>query len=300
MDKLDSMRAFVRVVEHRGFAAAARQMGLSRSVVSKAIIQLEQTLGAQLLRRSTRKVTPTDTGLAFYERCLGILEDVDGAMASVTQLQDKPSGTLRINAPMSYGIECLGPIVGAYMQRWPDVRVEVHLNDRFVDPIEEGFDITLRIAKPDKTSGLVNRTIAPVPIVLCASPQYLAEHGEPRTPDELRQHRCLHYGNHATGNRWQMRRDDEHFTVAVDCAMCSNNGEVLRAVAIAGQGVALLPGFIVAAALYRGALQPVLQAFTPEPLSLSALYPRHRHLAVKVRAFVDLLTASSPTKPRAS
>lgn len=300
MDKLDSMRAFVRVVDHRGFAAAARQMGLSRSVVSKAVIQLEQTLGAQLLRRSTRKVTPTDTGLAFYERCLGILEDVDCAMASVTQLQDKPSGTLRINAPMSYGIQCLGPIVGKYMQRWPDVRVEVNLNDRFVDPIEEGFDITLRIARREKTSGLVTRTIAPVPIVLCASPQYLAEHGEPRTPEELRQHRCLQYSNQASGERWVLRRDGKERVVRINCAMWSNNGEVLGAGAIAGQGVALLPGFIVAAALYRGALQPVLQDFTPEPLSLAALYPRHRHLAAKVRAFVDLLTESSPTKPRAT
>lgn len=179
MDQIQSMRAFTKVVETNGFAAAAREMRLSRSVVNKAVIALENELGTQLLRRSTRKVTPTETGLAFYERCVQILSDLDEALASVTELQEHPTGNLRMNAPMTFGTRHLAPVVGAFMSEHPGVHIEVILNDRFVDPIEEGFDITLRISEPVYMTSLISREIAPIRRVLCASPGYLDAQGEP-------------------------------------------------------------------------------------------------------------------------
>ena len=179
MNLLDGMRAFTRVVDAGGFAAAARDLGLARSVVHKQVIKLEQALGTQLLRRSTRQVSPTETGQAFYQRCVPILADVDAAIAQVSELQDEPRGELRINAPMSFGTLHLAPIVAAYMADYPDVHVELALNDRFVDPIEEGFDISIRISAPRTFTSLVTREICPVRLVLCASSDYLAAMGEP-------------------------------------------------------------------------------------------------------------------------
>ena len=168
MDRLDSMRAFTRVVDEGGFAAAARRMGLSRSVVNKAVINLENELGVQLLRRSTRQVTPTETGLAFYDRCMRILDDVDEAVSSIKELQERPTGNLRINAPMSFGMLHLSSLVAGFMAAHPDVHVELVLNDRFVDPIEEGFDVTLRVGEASPSTSLITREIVPARRVLCA------------------------------------------------------------------------------------------------------------------------------------
>ncbi|MEL6216424.1 MAG: LysR family transcriptional regulator, partial [Pseudomonadota bacterium] len=173
MDRFASMRAFTKVVESNGFAAAARAMGLSRSVVNKAVINLENDLGTQLLRRSTRKVTPTETGLAFYDRCQRILEDLDEAVASVKELQERPTGTLRMNAPMSFGTTHLAPVVAEFMSAHEHVHVELVLSDRFIDPIEEGFDLTLRIAEPTYSTSLIEQQIVPARRVMCASPVYL-------------------------------------------------------------------------------------------------------------------------------
>ncbi|MDJ0939459.1 MAG: LysR family transcriptional regulator [Woeseiaceae bacterium] len=289
MDKLESMRAFTKVVEMNGFAAAARTMGLSRSVVNKSVINLENELGAQLLRRSTRKVTPTETGLAFYDRCLQILADVDEAISAVTELQEHPTGTLRINAPMSFGTAHLAPVVAEFMAEYPDVHVELVLNDRFVDPIEEGFDITLRIAEPLYATSLISKQIVPAVRVLCASPEYLESAGEPKSPKELRDHRCLQYGYSGTLSQWRLHGPDGEQSYAIDCVMYSNNGDVLKAAALNHQGIALLPTFLVGESLQEGQLRSVLSDYRPPEIVLSALYPRHRHLSAKVRLFVDLL-----------
>ena len=289
MDKLDSMRAFTKVVEMNGFAAAARAMGLSRSVVNKSVINLENELGAQLLRRSTRKVTPTETGLAFYDRCLQILADVDEAISAVTELQEHPTGTLRINAPMSFGTAHLAPVVAEFMAEYPDVHVELVLNDRFVDPIEEGFDITLRIAEPIYATSLISKQIVPAVRVLCASRGYLESAGEPKSPKELKDHRCLQYGYSGTLSQWRLNGPDGEQSYAIDCVMYSNNGEVLKAAALNHQGIALLPTFLVGESLQEGQLRSVLTDYSPPEIILSALYPRHRHLSAKVRLFVERL-----------
>jgi DNA-binding transcriptional LysR family regulator len=289
MDKFKSMRAFSRVVEEGGFAAAARQMGLSRSAVNKAVIKLEEELGTQLLRRSTRKVTPTETGLAFNDRCLQILGDLDAAISSVTDLQEQPTGFLRVNAPMSFGTLHLSSMVVEYMSKYPDVRVELMLNDRFVDPIEEGFDITLRVAEPFTFTSLIAHDIVTAKRTLCASPQYLSDYGLPSAPSELRQHRCLHYGYLSSGNQWRLTGPNGAQSYAIECAMWSNNGEILRDAAINHQGIALLPTFIVGEALQTGRLQTILTDWRAPEIVLSALYPRHRFTSAKVRLFVDLL-----------
>ena len=289
MDRFDSMRAFTKVVEMNGFAAAARTMGLSRSVVNKAVINLENELGAQLLVRSTRKVNPTETGMAFYDRCIQILGDFDEAIASVKELHDHPNGNLRINAPMTFGTQHLGIVVADFMASHPDVHVELLLNDRFVDPIEEGFDITIRIAEPAHATSLITKEIVSARRVLCASPGYLDDAGEPSSPAELKEHRCLQYGYSGAMTQWRLHGPDGEQSFSINCAMWSNNGDVLRAAASRGQGIALLPTFIVGDALQEGTLRSILTDFTPTELVVSALYPRHRHLSAKVRLFVDLL-----------
>jgi DNA-binding transcriptional LysR family regulator len=297
MDKFEAMRAFTKVVEAGGFAAAARQLGLSRSVVNRAVIELEGELRAQLLRRSTRQVTPTEPGLAFYDRCIQILGDLDEAVSAVAELQERPSGNLRVNAPMSFGTMHLAPVVAEFMARHPDVHVELVLNDRLVDPIEEGFDITLRIAEATPSTSLIAQEIVPARRVLCASPAYLEQAGEPARPTDLRGHRCLHYGYLSSGSQWRLLGPDGDRPYAIDCVMWSNNGEVLKHAALHDQGIALLPTFIVGDALQEGQLRTVLVDHTPPPISVCALYPRHRHLSAKVRLFVELVRQRFGDRP---
>ncbi len=297
MDQLQGMRAFVKVVEAGGFAAAARELGLSRSVVNKHVINLEHDLGAQLLRRSTRQVTPTESGLAFYDRCVQILADVSEAVAMVSALQHQPSGNLRINAPMSFGATHLAPLVAQFMADHQDVHVELVLNDRVVDPIEEGFDLTIRVGEPQATTSLITSAVVPAHRVLCASPEYLERHGEPGDLGALRRHRCLHYGYQESGSQWRLIGEGVDRTVAINCVMWSNNGDVLKAAALGDQGIALLPTFIVGDALQTGQLRTVLPAFRPPEISVCLLYPRHRHLSGKVRAFVEAVEGRFGGRP---
>lgn len=297
MDTFESIRAFTKVVESGGFAAAARTMGLSRSFVNKSVINLENALGTQLLRRSTRQVTPTETGLAFYDRCTQILSELEEAISAVTELQETPTGNLRINAPMSFGTLHLSDLVAEYMSSYPDVHIELVLNDRLVDPIEEGFDITVRIGLPHPSTSLITKEIAPVKRVLCASPTYLKAAGEPAHPNELKAHRCLHYGYQESGNQWRLHNSDGEYSVSINCVMWSNNGEVLKNAAVKGQGIVLLPTFVVGDALQQGQLRTVLEDYAPVDITLCTLHPRHRHLSAKVRLFVELLSKRFDDRP---
>jgi DNA-binding transcriptional LysR family regulator len=289
MDKFEGMRAFTQVVASGGFAAAAREMGLSRSAVNKLVIALENELGVQLLHRSTRVVTPTETGLAFYERCLEILASLEEAERSLTQLQTEPRGRLRVNAPMSFGTMHLSPALADFLVQYPDLQVQLTLSDRFVDPIEEGFDITVRIAKPQVSASLIVHTLAPAQRVLCASPTYFQTHDIPTHPTELRHHSCLHYGQLAAENQWTLIGPDGEHTFSVNGTLCSNNGEVLRDAAVRGLGITLLPRFIVEPELQQGTLQIVLPDYHPTELSIYVIYPVNRHLSTKVRLLVEFL-----------
>lgn len=297
MDRFLSLRAFTRVVDAGGFAAAAREMGLSRSVVNKYVITLENEIGTQLLRRSSRQVSPTDAGAAFYDRAVSIINELDEAFAAVTQLQEQPRGNLRINGPMTFGTMHLAPTVAEFMALYPDIHVELVLNDRFVDPIEEGFDVTVRIADPKVSTSLISREIVGIRRVLCASPSYLVAHGEPSNPRELRQHRCLHYGYQETGNQWKLTGPMGESSAQIHCVLWSNNGDALKQAALRDQGIALLPTFIVGDELQTGRLRTLLSDWQPPDIMLSALYPRHRHLSAKTRLLVEHLVNRFGERP---
>lgn len=289
MDKFERMRAFTRVIEAGGFAAAARQMGLSRSAVNKLVINLEDDLGVQLLHRTTRQVVPTDMGRAFYDRCVAILADLEEAELAVTRLQQEPRGQLRVNGPMSFGTLYLAPIVADFIARYPDLHVELSLNDRFIDPIDEGFDVTVRIANPPQSPSLIAHRLAPCPLVICAAPTYLQAHGQPTHPQDLKHHACLHYGHIAQAYAWTLIGPDGCHQVNIQGPLCCNNGEVLRQAALRGLGVTMLPNFIVGDDLHQGQLQPLLTAYAPPAIAIYALYPVNRHLSTKVTLFTEFL-----------
>ncbi len=289
MDKFESIRAFTEVVEAGGFAAAARKMQLSRSAVNKLVINLENHLGVQLLYRTTRKVTVTDTGRAFYDRCLDILSSLEEAELAVSQQQSQPIGNLKINAPMSFGISVLGTKIAEFITRYRDVRIQLTLEDRFVDPIAEGYDLVIRIGSPLPSSSLVAHHITRIPRVICAAPSYLEVKGIPTHPHQLKNHSCLHYGYLTTGCKWQLINEAKEEQVLIDGVFCSNNGEVLRDAAVRGLGIAMLPTFIVDRELANGELQVILPDYQPLDLTLCLIYPVNRHLSTKVQLFTQFI-----------
>lgn len=288
MDKLDAMRAFVKVVDFGSLAEAARQLDLTRSAVSKGVKELEVGLSARLLDRTTRRVNPTEAGLAYYERCVDILARIEETELKITQLHEEPRGVLKVNAPMSFGTMHLGRAIADFMASYPKVKTELMLTDRFVDPIEEGFDVTLRIAQLEDSS-LIARKLAPAKRALAASPEYLDQHGRPDDPSELMNHACLNYGHTTTRQRWFLESNGRPLTVPIQSVFCANNGEVLREAAIAGRGITLLPMFLIGQDIAKGRLEVVLPEYDTTELGLFALYAPNRFLAAKVRVFIDFL-----------
>lgn len=288
MDKLDAMNAFVKVVTLGSYAEAGRALGITRSAVSKAVMELEQLLGARLLDRTTRRVSATEAGLAYYERCINIIASIEETEMQVSRLHDEPRGVLKINAPMSFGSLYLGAAVAEFMTRYPELKIELTLNDRFIDPIQEGVDITIRIAQLADSS-LIARKLAPARRVFAAAPDYLKKHGKPKAPEDLERHRCLNYGHTTTLQRWQINRNGEALSVPIQSVMCSNNGDVLRTVALAGQGIVLLPTFLIGHDIAAGRLCVVLDEFHPVPLGVYALFAPNRYLAAKTRLLIDFL-----------
>ncbi|MDX2307163.1 MAG: LysR family transcriptional regulator [Hyphomicrobium sp.] len=290
MDKLDAMQAFAKVVSLGSYAEAARALGLTRSAVSKAVMELEQLLGARLLERTTRRVGPTEAGRAYYERCVDILARVEETELQVSRLHDEPRGVLKINAPMTFGALYMGDAIARFMTRYRDLRVELLLNDRFVDPVEEGVDVTIRIARLSDSS-LVAKKLAPARRVLAASPEYLARHGQPDRLADLAHHQCLNYGHSTTLQRWDLTDNGETVSVPIRSALCSNNGDVLRAAALAGHGITLLPTFILGKDIRAGRLMTILAAHPPTSLDIFALYLPNKFLAAKTRLLIDHLAA---------
>ncbi|MEH2539346.1 DNA-binding transcriptional LysR family regulator [Bradyrhizobium sp. AZCC 1577] len=296
MDKLNSLRAFVKVVEFGSFSQAGRQLRLSRSAISKYVSDLEQDLGVQLLNRTTRHASPNENGQAYFERALVILTDLDAADHAVAQLQATPRGLLRVNAPMSFGTLQLGQAVAHFMALYPELRIHLVLSDEQIDPVQGGYDVTLRIADLESSS-LIARKILAIDRAICAAPDYLEQYGTPKHPNELRSHALLTYGFLLTGNQWKLTGPDGDHWVQPEWTLCANNAEVLRDAAIAGRGVALLPTFIAGDALREGALQRFLEGYQAPPLHLYAIYPPTRHLAVKVRLFIDFLVERFASQP---
>ena len=296
MEKLDGLTVFAKVVEAGTFSAAARHFGLSKSAVSKQVAGLEDRLGARLLNRTTRRLSLTEVGAAFYERCTRIIAEVEEAELAVSRLHAEPRGTLHVNAPMSFGIRHLAPALPEFMDRYPEVTMDLVLNDRIVDLIDEGFDLAIRIARLADSS-LIARKLATARIVVCAAPAYWRRHGRPDRPGDLKGHNCLIYTYLLTQNDLKFRGPDGVLSVKVSGTLRANNGDALLAAALGGLGVYVGPTFIVGEDLRAGRLEAALEDYEDDALSLYAVYPHSRHLSAKVRAFVDFLVERFGPRP---
>jgi DNA-binding transcriptional LysR family regulator len=288
MDQLAALRALRKVVELGSFTAAAEALGLSHTAISRQIAQLEARLGAQLLNRTTRRFALTEAGKQYYEACKQILDALDEADRAVSQHHARPAGTLRINAPMAFGTLELAEWLPDFLARYPELQVDLVCNDRIVDLIEDGFDVALRLTRELPDSTLVARRLATSDVLLVASPDYLARHGEPHTPQDLLAHNCMTYTQVLRPQDWTfIGADGVAQTVAVRGAMQANTGIALRTAALRGLGIATTASFIVHEDLKAGRLVKLLPGYTLKPRELYALYPHNRHLSPKVRAFVD-------------
>jgi DNA-binding transcriptional LysR family regulator len=287
MMQLDDMRIFVATVDAHNFTAAAHRLSLSKQFVSRRVMALEEALGVQLLIRNTRKLAVTDLGQEFYERARRILGEVEEAEQAMSLRRAGPRGLLRVSAPMSFGMMHLSPLVAMFLRENPDVRFDMELSDRTVDVVGEGFDMAIRIGTlPDST--LVAQKLVDVRMMACCSPGYLRRRGTPAVPADLERHSCLLYG-HGGAISWDFVVDGTTKGVEVHGPLRANNGDLIRDAAVAGLGIVRLPDFIVADALKRGQLVPVLEAFLPGATSVYAVYPQHRQSSVTIRAFVEFL-----------
>jgi len=288
MDTHGAMQTFAKVVELGSFAAAASRLELAPSAVTKQVAFLERKYGVRLLNRTTRKLSLTDAGRAFYERVRGLLAELEELELALQADVQRPSGKLRISAPFTFGILHLGPAVAEFMRQFPEVTVDLELNDRRVDLVEDGFDLAVRIG-PMGDSTLVARHLAEIEIMVCASPEYLAEHGTPQHPDDLKQHSCLNYAYSSSGNVWDFEKDGQTHLVTVSGSFRANNGDVIRTAALAGHGLIMQPDFIIGEDVRAGRLVQVLPEYRVPSIGLYAVYPHRRFLSAKVRAFVEHL-----------
>lgn len=287
MSQLEDMRILVDAVDLQSFTAAAERLGLSKQYVSKRISALEARLGARLLNRTTRRLHPTELGLAYYERAVRILQEVEDAEQMIASEIATPRGRLRLSAPMSFGTMHLSPLLPEFLARHGDVQLELDLSDRMVDLVGEGYDMGVRIGALQDSS-LTAQLIASVGVHTCASPAYLAKHGAPATPDQLDGHACLLYG-HAKSVEWIFNREGKPHPHPVRGRFRVNNGELARDAAVAGLGIVQLPAFIIGAEMASGSLMPVLDDVRPPPVSIYAVYPHHRQSSLLIRTFSTFL-----------
>ncbi|MFC3107578.1 LysR family transcriptional regulator [Undibacterium arcticum] len=288
MDLFHAMKVFVKVADAGSLSGAARALALSNPSVTRLLAELESHVGARLFNRSTRRLSLTEAGAAYLERCRQVLLDIDDAALAAGRGAAEPSGTLRINAPVSFAVNHLGPVLAQYAARYPQVHLDVTLSDRVVDLVDEGYDLAIRIGRI-RDSSLVARQIAPLRMLLCAAPSYLASHGTPATPRDLAQHVCLHYSYWSTRDEWQFARDGKTHAVRIRGSLQANNGDLLRAAALAGMGIILQPSFIIGDDVRRGTLIPLLPDYQAAAGAIHAVYPSRRYLSAKVRTFVDFL-----------
>ena len=292
MDRLSEMEAFARVVELGGFTDAARKVGLSKSAVSKHVAALETRLGARLLNRTTRRVSPTEIGLAYYDKAIGVLTAAADADAMATTMQGAPTGELKISAPLTFGLRFVSPALASFLKEYPDVSARLEFDDRRVELVSEGFDVAIRIGDlPD--SSLKARKLTETNMNMVASPAYLEKNGAPATLDDLGEHELLHYSHLSSGNHWRLRtRTGEERLIRSGGRLTINNGEALVQAALDGVGICLSPNFICYESLASGSLVEVLPQHRPNPLGVYAIYPAGRFPQPKLRVFIDHLAAS--------
>ncbi len=288
MDKFVSMNVFVKVAKHSSFAGAARELGLSRAMVSKHIISLEQMLDSRLFNRTTRSLHLTDIGVSYLEKCQQILVDVDDLELSITHMQQEPRGILKISSPPVIGSMHISPAIAEFVTAHELLSVDIFLKGNQPDIIEEGIDIGILLGElPD--SSLVARQLASSTLVVCGSPEYLKRYGIPKHPDDLYQHNCLVNWAIPPYNKWTFTTNNEETTIKVSGRIQSNVAEPVRVAANKGVGLVMLPTYMIGRDIEMGRLQVVLQQFNVSPLKIHAIYPHRKYLSVKVRTFIDFL-----------
>ena len=297
MDKLTSMLVFSKVAKAGSFAAAAKELGLSRAMATKHVMQLENGLGIRLLNRTTRNLNLTEVGAVYLERCRQILDDMEEMELAVTRLQTEPRGLLKVCATPFFGSYHLAPAISAYMEVYPDVHVDLTLQTSNVDLIEEGFDLAIQLDELQDSS-LIARSLGTSQRVVCGAPSYFKQHGIPQSPEDLRNHNCLVNLSLSPRDHWQFNIPGGETTVVkVSGTMQANVADALRIAALSGLGLVILPTYMVGQDIRRNRLQAVLTEFVPAPLEIHAVYPHRKHLSAKVRTFVDFLHERFHPKP---
>lgn len=297
MDPLTDIGVFVQVVDSGSFTQASRKLELSKSVVSKYVTRLESRLGARLLNRTTRRLSLTEAGRTFYERSRLGLQAIQDAEDEVSRLQGEPRGTLKINAPMSFGVLHIAPALPEFLSAYPELSVDMNLDDRIVDVIGGGFDVSVRIADlPD--SSLVARRLGPCRHAVVASPAYLEHHGEPRTPEDLKDHNVITYQYQTSAHDWHFRTPEgKSISVPVTGSIQMNNALALREALRNGAGITRTPTFVVGQDLRSGTLKAILTRYETLEVSIYLVYAERAHLTPKVRAFVDFMAARISDSP---
>jgi DNA-binding transcriptional LysR family regulator len=292
MDRLTSLTAFVRVVDAGGFSAAGRKLNMSTTMVSNHIHALEERLGARLLNRTTRKVSLTEVGKAYYDRCLQILADLEQADDIAGAMQSTPRGTLRVYTA-THIVPFVAPVVAEFLSGYPDVKVDLSMGERAIDLIDEGYDVAVRLTPPAEST-LIVRGLATWRHVLCCSPGYIEKHGRPHRLADLAERNCLRHVLYPFADEWRfVDRKGAPATVRVSGNLFTDSGETLRRVTLAGVGISLAAGFLVHDDLEAGRLVRLLPEYRPVEFSMNAVYPHRHHLSAKVRTFIDLLAQHS-------
>lgn len=296
MSKYREIEAFVKTVESESFTVAASQLGVAKSAISRRISELETRLGVQLIIRSTRQLSLTDAGLALYQRATTLLDDWEEAEGLVSDTQSQLAGKIRLAAPLSFGLQHLTDALMTFQTNHPDIVYDIDFSDRKVDLIAEGFDLALRIGVLEDSS-LIARKLAPVKMLVVASPDYLDRHGPIETPDQLSTHSELKY-SYRNAQDWSFTDDAGKISIAkMPARHLSTSGEFLARLAINGKGIAVLPSFIVHTAIKSKALTPILQDYELTELGLYAVYPPTRHMSARIRALIDFLRAYCGDNP---
>lgn len=298
MDRLGAMQVFVRTVELGSMSAAAAELDLSSQLAGRQVRALESSLGIKLLNRTTRRQSLTDGGRLFYERAKNILAEMEAAQAQIDESRALPSGRLRISAPITFGSRALAPRLAEFMNRFPDVSVELSLTNRTVDLVDEGFDVAFRTGDlPD--SGLMAKRLAPHQLVLCASPAYLKKRGHPRTLEDLRRHECLVFAHTSLRTQWSFEGPEGVVRVPITGKFLTDSGEALRAAAVAGVGIILQPTELLAEDIQSGLLTRILKKYQPTPRPLHVLYAPDRRMTPKLRSFLDFASDTFGSSGRA-
>jgi len=295
MDRLQSMRVFAKVVEQGSFAGAGKLLDISNAVVTRHVADLEEHLGTRLLNRTTRRLSLTETGHAYLERVLQILQEIDDAEAIASAHSKKPSGTLRIYSHLGFGQTQLAQLLPAYASQYPDVILDVTLSDRTLDLVEDGFDVGIFIDIQKYDSGMIARQLGVSKALLCASPEYVRRHGEPRELADVSRHACLNFSYEQLRHHWPVKGPDgQTIHIPVNGKVVSNSGELLRHCALAGMGIMIRPSFALGDDLAAGKLVRLLPEHELGCLSVVMVYPSRRLLSAKVRSFVDYMAQRFP------